>query len=53
MHGIERAISGRWRPPPVTSNSSERDRVEREFLAWREDEMKARLEKTLDKLRKN
>ena len=32
-------------PPAVSAQPGERDRVEREFLAWREQEMKARYEK--------
>ena len=39
-------------PPPVASQDQERDRVEKEFLQWREQEMKVRLQKTLEKLRK-
>ena len=39
-------------PPPVASQDQERDRVEEEFLRWREQEMKVRLEKTLEKVRK-
>jgi predicted amidohydrolase len=39
-------------PPPAASNERERDRVEQEFLQWREQEMKVRLQKTLDKLEK-
>ena len=39
-------------PPPAASQDEERDRVEKEFLQWREQEMKVRLEKTLKKLRK-
>jgi predicted amidohydrolase len=39
-------------PPPVASQDEERDRVEKEFLRWREQEMKVRLEKTLEKVRK-
>ncbi len=39
-------------PPPTPSQEQERDRVEREFLDWREQEMKVRLEKTLEKVRK-
>ena len=39
-------------PPPAASNEPERDRVEQEFLQWREQEMKIRLQKTLDKLEK-
>ena len=37
-------------PPPAASQDQERDRVEKEFLQWREREMKVRLEKTLQKL---
>jgi predicted amidohydrolase len=39
-------------PPPAASKEQERDRVEKEFLKWREGEMKSRLQKTLDKLQK-
>ncbi len=39
-------------PPPASPNERERDRVESEFLKWREQEMKVRLQKTLDKLQK-
>ena len=39
-------------PPPVASQDQERDRVEKEFLRWREGEMKVRLDKTLEKLGK-
>ena len=39
-------------PPPVASQDQERDRVEKEFLQWREQEMKVRLEKTLKKVQK-
>ena len=39
-------------PPPAASQDEERDRVEKEFLQWREQEMKVRLKKTLKKLRK-
>ena len=39
-------------PPPASPNEQERDRVEQEFLRWREQEMKVRLQKTLDKLQK-
>ena len=38
-------------PPAIASNRDERDRVEREFLTWREVEMRNRLEDTLNKLR--
>ena len=37
-------------PPPAAAQVQERDRVEEEFLEWREQEMKVRLEKTLKKL---
>ena len=37
-------------PPPASPDERERDRVESEFLTWREQEMKVRLQKTLDKL---
>jgi len=36
----------------VPANKGERDRVEQEFLEWREQEMKVRLQKTLDKIEK-
>ena len=39
-------------PPPAASQDEERDRVEKEFLRWRDQEMKVRLEKTLEKVRK-
>jgi predicted amidohydrolase len=39
-------------PPASEAQEEERDRVEKEFLRWREQEMKTRLEKTLKKLRK-
>ena len=39
-------------PPPVASQEQERDRVEKEFLQWRQQEMNVRLEKTLEKVRK-
>ena len=39
-------------PPPVASQDQDRDRAEKEFLQWREQEMKVRLKKTLEKLRK-
>ena len=39
-------------PPAVPANKGERDRVEQEFLEWREQEMKVRLQKTLDKIEK-
>lgn len=39
-------------PPPASANEQERDRVEQEFLQWREQEMKVRLQKTLDKIEK-
>lgn len=39
-------------PPPTASRQAERDRVEEEFLQWREEEMEVRLQKTVDKLRK-
>lgn len=39
-------------PPPSSAKEQERDRVEQEFLEWREEEMKVRLQKTLDKLEK-
>ena len=37
-------------PPAIASNRDGRDRVEQEFLTWRETEMKARLKDTLHKL---
>ncbi len=39
-------------PPAAEAQTEERDRVEQEFLRWREQEMEVRLEKTLEKLRK-
>lgn len=39
-------------PPPAASQEQERDRVEKEFLEWREGEMKLRLQKTIEKLQK-
>lgn len=39
-------------PAAAASQEQERDRVEKEFLEWREGEMKLRLEKTLEKVRK-
>ena len=39
-------------PPATDANPMERDRVESEFLQWRDKEMKKRLQRTLKKLQK-
>jgi predicted amidohydrolase len=39
-------------PAPVAPNTAERDRVEREFLVWRETEMRRRLERRIARIAK-
>lgn len=38
-------------PPPISSKPEERDREEQTFLSWRQNELTARYEKQLEKLR--
>jgi N-carbamoylputrescine amidase len=39
-------------PPQIAPRPDERDRLERDFLEWREQEMRTRYEKTMQRLRK-